>query len=53
MKHVLIMYLYTILVVVRQRTISYLEDFEPSNIEHADEVLPLVLRLQGLVAATD
>ena len=36
-----------------QLTASYLENFESGNIKNADEVLPLVLRLQRLVTAGD
>ena len=33
--------------------IRHLENFEAGNIEHADEILSLVLRLEGLVAAAN
>jgi len=38
---------------IAQVILSYLEDFESGDVQHADEILPLVLRLQRLVAATD
>ena len=34
-------------------TASYLENFEAGNVENANEILPLVLRFQCLVAAAD